>query len=98
MFGFQEILIVTAVVLGILFLPRVMNRAPARPALRPGRPGRAVSVKMRIGLALSLIYPALAAAYFQPWHQDPILFYYAGAGPVVTGWLLFWILAGFKKR
>lgn len=98
MFGFQEILIVTAVVLGILFLPRIMNRPPARPARLPGRAGFRISAGMRIAVVLSLIYPALAAAYCQPWHRDPIWFYYAGAGPVVIGWLLFWILAGFKKR
>lgn len=92
MFGLQEILIVIAIILAILFVPRIMNRPP------PARNGVRISAKMRIALALSLIYPALAAAYFQPWHTDPVLFYYAGAGPVITGWLFFWVLSGFKKH
>ena len=98
MFGLQEILIVIAIILAILFVPRIMNRPPARPAPRPAWTGVRISAKMRIALVLSLIYPALAAAYFQPWHTDPVLFYYAGAGPVVTGWLFFWVLSGFKKH
>jgi len=96
MFGFQEILIITAIILAILFVPRIMNGPSARP--RPAWTGVKISAKMRIALVLSLLYPALAAAYFQPWHTDPVLFYYAGAGPVVTGWLLFWALSGFKKH
>ena len=91
MFGLQEILIVIAIILAILFFPRIMNRSPARPAWT----GVRISAKMRIALVLSLIYPALAAAYFQPWHTDPVLFYYAGAGPVISGWLFFWVLSGF---
>ncbi len=93
MFGLQEILIVIAIILAILFVPRIMNRPP-----RSAWTGVRISAKMRIALVLSLIYPALAAAYFQPWHTDPVLFYYAGAGPVITGWLFFWVLSGFKKH
>jgi len=43
-------------------------------------------------------YPVLAAAYFQPWQKDPILFCYVGVGPVVLGWLLFWVASGFRRK
>ena len=97
MFGFQETLIVATIVLGILFVPKMMNRPPVRPVPRRIRPEFKISVKMRVALVLSLVYPLLAAAYFQPWQTDPILFYYVGIGPVALGWMLFWVLAGLKK-
>ena len=94
MFGLQEILIIIAIILAILFVPRIMSK----PTTRPAGNGIRISAIMRIALVLSLIYPALVAAYFQPWHTDPVQFYYAGAGPVITGWLFFWVLSGFKKH
>jgi len=95
MSGIQEILLIAVIVLGIIFLPRVL---PRQGGDRPLRPGGRFSRRMRIGIAASLVYPALAAACLQPWRRDPILFLYAGLGPVALGWLLNWVLAGFRKR
>ncbi len=95
MFGFQEILIVVALVLGVLFIPRMM--APKQP-LRSAVPKIRLSGKTRIAVAAAFLYPALAAAYFQPWRKEPLLFFYMGIGPVVLGWLLWWVFQGFKKK
>jgi hypothetical protein len=94
MSGFQEILLVAVIFLGILFVPRMMSRkgAPTSP-----RPVVVISRNMRLAIAASMIYPAIAAAWLQPWRNDLIFFLYAGLGPVFVGWLLYWVLAGRRK-
>jgi len=94
MSGFQEILLVAAILLGILFVPRMM---PRRGAPVPARPSMVISRNMRIAIAASVIYPAIVASFLHPWRGDLILFLYAGGGPVLLGWLLFWVLTGRKK-
>ena len=95
MFGFQEILIITAIILGILFVPRMVAKRPQQPppALTIKIPG-----KIRIALAASAIYMAIVAAWLQPWLKGPVLFLYIGLGPVLLSWLLYWVFLGFKKR
>jgi hypothetical protein len=95
MFGLNEILIIVAIVLGLLFVPRMIARRQQQP---PAFPKIKLSGKIRIALAASVLYPALAAAYFQPWHQDQIVFLYIGIGPVVLAWLVCWVYLGFKKK
>ena len=94
MSGFHEILLVAAILAGILFVPRMM---PKRIAQTPPRQAVVISRNMRIAIAASVIYPVLAAAFFQPWRKDLIMFLYLGAGPVLLGWLLYWVIAGRKK-
>ena len=94
MFGLQEILIITAIIVGILFIPRMTAK---KPAVQQIEYKLKLSGKMRTALAASLIYPALIAAFIQPWKKEMILFLYLGIGPVLLGWLLFWIFIGFKK-
>ena len=94
MTGFQEILLIAAILLGILFVPRML---PGKASQAPARPPIVISRKMRVSLAASVVYPAVVAAFLQPWRGDPILFIYAGAGPVVLGWLAYWVLSGRKK-
>ena len=94
MSGFHEILLVAAILLGILFLPRMMPRKGAQTSPRPVM---VISRNLRIAMAASVIYPAAAAAFLQPWRKDLILFLYIGLGPVLLGWLLYWVYAGRKK-
>ena len=56
-----------------------------------------ISRNIRMAIAASVIYPAILAAWLQPWRKDPIFFHYAGLGPVFVGWLLYWVLAGRRK-
>jgi hypothetical protein len=94
-FGLQEILIIVAFVLSVLFIPRMLaGRQPHRalgPKIR-------LSGKMRMAVTASAVFPALAAAYFQPWRKDQVMFLYIGIGPVVLAWLLYWVSVGFKKK
>lgn len=94
MFGLQEILIITAFILALLFIPRMTaKKQPERPAAAKFM----VSGKMRMAVAASAVYMALAAAFFQPWQKDGLMFVYVGVGPVALGWLAAWVLVGFKK-
>jgi hypothetical protein len=56
-----------------------------------------ISRNLRVAIAASVIYPIVAAAFLQPWRNDLILFLYAGMGPVLLGWLFYWVHTGRKK-
>ena len=96
--GIQEILLLVAIILGILFLPRIMNRgqekkpAAARPA------AVALSGKMRLAIAASILWPMAIAAFMQPWKKEIVPFLYIGLGPVILGWIIFWVYTGFIKK
>ena len=95
MFGAQETLIIVGIVLGVLLIPRILaGRQPQRVA----EPKIRLSGKMRMAVTASALFPALAAAYFQPWRKDQVMFLYIGIGPVVLAWLLYWVSVGFKKK
>ena len=95
MSGVNEILIIAALVLGIFFVPRMM------PAKRPAQIARKtipLSGKMRLAIAVSIVYPLAVAAYFQPWKHELVKFLYVGIGPVVLYWLMKWVFAGIRDR
>ena len=94
MSGVNEILLIAAIVAGIFFIPRMM---PAKRRILVARQPVAISAKARFAMAASVVYPAVAAAYFQPWKNDWVLFLYLGIGPVALGWLLYWVVSGIKK-
>lgn len=94
MAGFQEILIVVLIVLGIFFIPRMISK---RPAPFVARPKPKITGKMRIAIAATLVYPLFPAVYFQPWRQNVISLALIGMGPVLLGWLVYWVYAGFRK-
>lgn len=95
--GIQEILVLVIIILGILFLPRILNRGQETRPATPS-PTFMLSGRMRLALAASVIWPALIAAYLQPWKQDLITFLYVGPGPVVALWIVYWVITGFKNK
>ena len=95
MSGVNEILIIAAIVAGIFFVPRMM---PAKRQMQVSKKAVTLSGRMRLAIAISIIYPLAAAAYFQPWKKDLLLFLYMGIGPVVFYWLMKWVFAGLKDR
>lgn len=97
MSGFQELLVILLIIFAIVFMPRMMPRKPER-RMGPAGARKRLSGKMRLGIAFSVIYIAGAVAWLAPWRQDPLLFLYAGVGPVLAGWLVYWVAAGFRKR
>ena len=95
MFGFQEMLFVAAIILAIIFIPKMVSK---RGAQRLVESKIHLSGLLRVAIAVSVIYPVLAAAYFQPWQKEPVLFFYVGVGPVALGWILFWVATGFMRK
>ena len=97
MSGIQEILIVILIVLGIFFIPRMTGRhatiqqAPVHRRIR-------ISGPMRLAIAVSILWPLGAVIYFRPWEDTTTPFYAYGLGPILIGWCLYWVLAGFKRK
>jgi hypothetical protein len=95
--GIQEILVLVAIILGILFLPRILNRGQEKkPAV--SKPAVVLSGKMRMAIAASVLWPAAMAAFMQPWKEDLFPFLYIGSGPVILGWGIFWVYTGFLRK
>ncbi len=102
MSGFQEILVVSAIVLAVVFLPRVM-RPKTRTIVAPRpfvgkRPTKPVSGRLRLALLLTVVWPLLAAAYFKPWDAQWIAFFYGGILPVVLLWGIYWVARGYGGK
>ncbi len=95
MSGFQEILVLVAIVVAIVCIPRMTGR---RGEVRSARPLRPLSGKMRLAVAVSVLWPVLLGFFLKPWQNGVERFLYVGAGPVVLGWLVYWVLAGFRKH
>ena len=95
--GIQEILVLVAIILGILFLPRILNRGQDKKAVA-SQPAVVLSGKMRLTIAASILWPAAVAAFIQPWKDDLFPFLYIGLGPVVLGWIIFWVYTGFLRK
>ena len=93
--GIQEIFILVIIILAIVLVPRMMGR---RQETVPVKAAPALSGRMRLAIAVSLLWPAVMAAVLQPWRQDPLIFFYLGLGPVVLSWLVFWVRVGFRGK
>lgn len=95
--GIQEILVIVILFLGILFLPRILNRGEAkRPIIN--RPAIVISGKMRLAIAASVVWLAVIAALIPPLEKDLFRYLYLGVGPVALTWLMYWVVIGFRKR
>ncbi len=97
--GINEILLITAIVLALIFIPR-MNAT--RKAGRPGAPsvvtsGIALSGRQRLAILASIAWVAFWAVHFEPWQREWKLFVYIGAGPILITWGLWWALKGRRS-
>ena len=95
--GIQEILVLIIIILGILFLPRILNRGGEKPVRRV-KPAVVLTGRMRLGIAASVLWPLLIAAFIQPWKKDLFTYLYLGLGPVAVVWIVYWVFTGFKKK
>ena len=94
--GIQEILVLVIIILGILVLPRILNRGQEKQTVKV-KPAVALGGRMRLAIVASVLWPVLIAAYLQPWNQSLISFLYIGPGPVIVVWLIYWVTTGFKN-
>ncbi len=95
MSGVNEILLIGAIVLAILLLPRLKKQKP--PATLRG-PKLIISGRTRLGIAASVFWPLLMSAVFQPWKKEVVWFLYVGVCPVLIGWVLYWVWRGFWRH
>ena len=97
MSGVMEILLIVAIVLGIFMLPRLMAKKPEGD-FQPRDQGFRFTGRMRFAMVASLLWPAIAAFFLEPWEGDWPLFFYVAVGPVALLWGIYWVLSGFKKK
>lgn len=95
--GIQEILVIVVILLAILFIPRMMSpqRRPEPKPFQPMRKLRNLSVRWRLAIVVSFLWMIGAAVYFRPWKGAADIFLYFGIGPVLIGWCVTWVVAGF---
>lgn len=98
MSGFTEVILIVALILGILLVPRMMNKEPeARIVKRPGK-GLKLAGWMRLGILASFVWPGIVAVYLKPWSGHWQSFLYIAIGPVALAWGIFWVSSGFRKK
>ena len=95
--GIQEILVLVAIIVGIIFLPRILNRGRAKEPAE-AEPAFVLTGKMRLALGASIVWPAAVAAYMQPWKNDLYTYLYIAVGPVVLVWIIYWVFVGFRNK
>jgi hypothetical protein len=97
--GFQEILLIGLIIMGILILPRMVKPQPPPPKTSVCRAAPRLTWTFRLAFVLTILWPACWALYFAPWRAPHrVSFAVIGIGPVVVGWCLKWILAGMKNK
>ncbi|MFQ5484363.1 MAG: hypothetical protein ACE5DO_03410 [Desulfobacterales bacterium] len=94
MSGFQEILLLVIIIMVIFYLPRVISRGKGKKQFEHVF---TLSGKMRLAIATSVFWPLLMAVVIKPWQKNMPLFFYIGFGPVAFGWIMNWVLHGFRN-
>jgi hypothetical protein len=96
--GLTEILLILLIIVVLFFLPRMVSRSAPAARKAPPRPLiKRLSGRLRLAILASLVWPAAAALWLKPWQGNPLLFIALGAAPVIVGWGIYWVLAGFRQ-
>jgi len=94
----MEILLIVAIILGILMLPRILRR-PQENDIHQTDQGMRLTGWQRLAIIVSVLWPAILALYLKPWHSDWLLIYLSVAVcPVGLAWGVYWIFSGFRGR
>ncbi|ACN16358.1 hypothetical protein HRM2_32800 [Desulforapulum autotrophicum HRM2] len=96
MAGIQEILTLLLIIIGIIFIPRIMSGGRVKDTKK--RKKIHLSGRMRLSIILSIITPLVAALILKPWAHNFVGFILAGIIPVAAGWAAYWIISGFKNH
>lgn len=97
MSGILEILLIVAIILGILMLPRLTGKKSDQPFQRLAH-GFRFTGWIRIAILASLFWLALTGFYLKPWDIHWVPFLYMGVGPVALIWGIYWVSSGFRKK
>ena len=98
--GFQEILLIGLIVLGIVFLPRLSGRRRIPPNETRANPRTRVHLTgfLRLAIFVSIAWLLTTAAYLEPWDRPGQQYFFVGAGPVALFWGILWIAVGFRNH
>lgn len=96
--GFQEILLLVLIGLGVFLLPRMIKQTSrSEKAAHHQRMQPHFSGKMRLALVISVLWPLAIAFFIEPWEHNLNLFLLLGPGIVCVGWSAVWVISGFKR-
>jgi hypothetical protein len=98
--GVQEILVIVAILMAIIFLPRIAgrNRPQSTKRSRPLFSRIHLSGRRRLALLATLLWPLGMALYLEPWRSSLIPFLSYGLGPVLLCWGVWWVMVGFLEK
>ena len=96
MSGLMEILVIVAVILGIIVLPRILRKP--EPETRTLNRSLKITGWERLAILVSILWLSFFTLYLRPWNKEWAIFFYVGVGPIVLSWGIFWIFLGFKKK
>ncbi|OQY43328.1 MAG: hypothetical protein B6240_12685 [Desulfobacteraceae bacterium 4572_87] len=91
-----EILVIIAIALAIFMLPRLTGKRVEEGDRRNISLSK-MSGWLRLAIMASLLWPAGVAFFLKPWNHHWSIFFYAGMGPVILLWGIFWVFTGFRK-
>ncbi len=97
MSGFIEILIIIAIILAIILLPRVLRRQPESDIRHTNHVIKLTGWN-RLAILVSFLWLVFFALYLRPWDKEWQIFIYVGITPVILCWGIFWIFLGFRKK
>lgn len=99
MSGIQEILLIILLILALLILPRIFSSRRVTVVSKPARAGRLpLSGKFRLAILSSFLWLFALSAVYVPWRGQWLSFLYAGVGPLIVAWGLYWVVSGFRSR
>ena len=99
MSGIQEILLIVLLILALLILPRIVSSRRAPVASKPRRAVRIpLSGKFRLAILVSFLWLFVLSAIYVFWRGQWLVFLYAGIGPLIAAWGLYWVVSGFRSR
>ena len=93
----SEILLLVAIILGILILPRAFRR-PQEDDIHQVNQGMRLTGWQRLAIIGSLLWLGLLALFLKPWHNDLLIYLAVGVCPVVFAWGVYWVFSGFRGR
>lgn len=93
----SEILVIVAIALGIIMLPRLMGKRAEKTDPRASGVSK-MSGWVRLAVMASILWPTIMAFFLKPWNHHWPMFFYIAMGPVALLWGIFWVLSGFRKN
>lgn len=97
MSGVSEILLLVAIILGILIIPRTLRR-PQENDIHQTDQGMRLTGWRRLAIIVSVLWLALLAFFLKPWDSNWLVYLSVAVCPVALAWGVYWIFAGFRGR